>query len=251
MLETLIERSHRIKIFGRPYHPYFAATDGAILVSLSATYMLIHHLGGMSFPGFVAVFALMIALYRAFLLFKVHVLKIPSRSFLQDTVLFLLPAYALVSLAVGYPLRVAFDLTGLIFPIYGSLVRIGCFLGGCCYGMPWKKGVQYPNAIFKPVTGFRKFQPGANPGTPVIPTQLIESAGLALIGLGIFAALWNQVIPSGTAMPLFLFGYSVLRFTLDFFRRSSVRPRIGPFSEAQVFSIGVSLVSIAALRILQ
>lgn len=247
LLDVLVARAHRITIFGRPYHPYFVAADAASVVSLSAAFMLARRGNEIPFLGFAVIYAVVLVLYRGFIWFKARVLGIPSRSFLQDSVLFLLPAYAAGVLLAGYPLAVAFDLVAAIMPIFGGFARIGCFLGGCCYGQPWVHGVLYPAAIFKPVLGWRRFRPGPDPGTRVAPTQLVEAAGLFTIGAGIFAAEWSHWLPRGAGLPTFLLSYSVLRFFVDFFRRSSVRPRIGAFSEAQVVSLVVAAISIVIL----
>lgn len=249
-LDALVARAHRLAIGGRRYHPYFLATDVAVVVSLAAAFALIRRHGNISFLGFVAVYATMLALYRGFLWFKARVFGIQSRSFLQDSVLFLLPAYALVCRLAGYPLAFAFDLTAVILPIFGGFARIGCFLGGCCYGVPSAHGVLYPAHIFQPVDGCRRFRPGADPGTRVMPTQLIESAGLFVIGAAIFDAEWTGASPPGAGMPVFLLSYSALRFGVDFYRRSSARPRIGRFSEAQVFALIVAAVSVVLLVVL-
>ena len=219
-------------------------------VSLVAVFALIRRDGEISFTGFVAVFVAMLVLYRCLLSSgsgSPRLAFLSAAPFCRTRCSSCCHSYALVSIAAGYPLKLAFDLAGVVLPIYGGIVRIGCFLGGCCYGSPWQHGVRYPEAIFRPVEGYRTFRPGPDPGTRVMPTQLAESAGLLLVGLGIFVALWNASLPRGMAMPIFLLSYSVLRFFVDFFRRSSVRPRIGAFSEAQVFSLVVAALSIVVL----
>jgi prolipoprotein diacylglyceryltransferase len=47
--------------------------------------------------------------------------------------------------------------------------------------------------------------------------------------------------PTGKILPMYLAGYCAFRFIADFWRRSSVRPRIAGLSEAQVVSCGVLL----------
>jgi phosphatidylglycerol:prolipoprotein diacylglycerol transferase len=251
VLESLIERSHGMKLFGYAYHPYFIATDCALLGTFLTVFVLTRRFEGVSFLSWVGVFSFVLVSYAVFLKFKRSVLKMPSRSFLQDSVLFLLPLYVLISLSVGYPLRLALDILGVVFPVYGGIVRVGCFLGGCCYGIPWERGVLYPARIFEPVSGWRNFRPGANPQTRVMPVQLLESAGQFAIAALAFFFFWNQPAPRGMVLPLWLLCYCALRFTLDFVRRSSTRPRIGAFSEAQVYSIGVALISAVVLTLLK
>ena len=60
-----------------------------------------------------------------------------------------------------------FDLLAPSIAVAQGFGRIGCFLAGCCYGRPtdtfW--GVTFPEGSFAPA------------GVPLIPTQLISSAG--------------------------------------------------------------------------
>ncbi|MBI3319438.1 MAG: prolipoprotein diacylglyceryl transferase, partial [Candidatus Omnitrophica bacterium] len=67
-------------------------------------------------------------------------------------------------------------------PLGHAIGRIGCFLNGCCYGKPTTAwfGVQFPG----------------HPG-PVVPTQLIESAGLVVL----FAILWTLQTPARLRRP--------------------------------------------------
>jgi prolipoprotein diacylglyceryltransferase len=111
--------------------------------------------------------------------------------------------------------------------------------------------VRYPAQIFKTVTGWRNFRSGEDPRTPVIPTQLFEAAGQLGIASLMFWLFWNQSAPSGRILPLWLLCYGALRFGVDFFRLSSTRPRIGSFSEAQVYSIAVSLGAAVILTFLK
>lgn len=82
--------------------------------------------------------------------------------------------------------------------------RIGCFANGCCYGKPTSAwfGVQFP--------GFPQ---------PVVPTQLFESASLLVL----YLILRARQIPSvlrrpGTLFGLYLIGYGLIRWTLEFWR---------------------------------
>jgi phosphatidylglycerol:prolipoprotein diacylglycerol transferase len=91
-----------------------------------------------------------------------------------------------------------------------GITRIGCFLAGCCYGLPcdlpW--AVHFP--AFAPAT--RHF--GA---VGVHPSQLYSSlAGFALFGL----LLWweRRSERPGQTMGRFLLLYGVLRFAVDFTR---------------------------------
>ncbi len=85
-----------------------------------------------------------------------------------------------------------------------SLGRIGCFLNGCCYGIPtngnW--GVQ------------TRYAPGLRH-----PYQLYESAADFLLFLGLMR-LSKKTDTRGVVTLAYVFGYSLIRFSLEFFRDS-------------------------------
>lgn len=249
ILDRWILWAHQARIGKFKYHPYFMATDLAAVISLAISLLYCRKFPEFPFGVFVAEFVTMTLLYKGYLWLKAKVLGVRSRSFLQDTVLFLLPVYAGLNWLLGYPLAAAMDITGLMFPIYVGTVRVGCFLGGCCYGLPSRRGVLYPDSIFKTQTGCRSFRPGANPGQRVFPIQLVEAIGNGVLFLLLFTWAISQPTPSGLVLPGYLLGYSVLRFGLDFFRRSSARPRIGAFSEAQVFCAVTAVLSLTFILI--
>jgi len=99
----------------------------------------------------------------------------------------------LYALAVGLPLGV-------------SLARVGCFLGGCCYGrhsdLPW--AVNYPLRSFG-VT------------LPLHPVQLYESF-LLLVVFAMVYALRRRKRFDGQVMLTCLFLASWVRFGVEFFR---------------------------------
>lgn len=56
------------------------------------------------------------------------------------------------------------DLSALVAPMFHAFGRIGCFLGGCCYGIECDLGFVYENALVESANGVRRF-----------PVQLVES----------------------------------------------------------------------------
>jgi len=84
--------------------------------------------------------------------------------------------------------------------------RIGCFLGGCCYGKPTESflGVKYPeNALPYQI----------NPeivGMDLHPTQLYESFALLLI----YFVIRNK----SNKVSFYLILYGIVRFIIEFFR---------------------------------
>src|SRR5207247_5120259 len=98
---------------------------------------------GARLGSLVIVFAGFLAGYPMFLRAKRAVTGAASRSYLQDTLLFVLPYFALAARAASLPVAATIDLLGMVFPLYLAFTRIGCFLGGCCYGLPSPSGARY------------------------------------------------------------------------------------------------------------
>ncbi|MBQ7206976.1 MAG: prolipoprotein diacylglyceryl transferase [Lentisphaeria bacterium] len=119
-----------------------------------------------------------------------------------------------------------FDLFLPAFSLAQALGRIGCFCGGCCYGLPSAcLGVEFP-------PGSLPYQRYGN--TPLIPVQLIESVSLLAIFLILF-----QKVPFHKRAAWYLILMPAERFLLEFLRGDN-RGDIGGFhqlSPAQMLSV--------------
>lgn len=95
-----------------------------------------------------------------------------------------------------------------------SLGRIGCFLGGCCFGRPFDGAwsVVYTHAL----------APAAHPSISRHPTPLYEAAGLVLIALTL-ALVPPARVGSGGRAALGLALYCVLRMATELTRGDAVR----------------------------
>lgn len=94
-----------------------------------------------------------------------------------------------------------------------AIGRLGCFSAGCCYGsptdLPWGVIFTDPHSL-------------AIRGVPLHPTQLYESAA----EFGIFVFLLSMARHKkfeGEIFGLYLILYSIVRFTIEFFRGDKVR----------------------------
>lgn len=114
----------------------------------------------------------------------------------------------------------------IVFHICG---RVGCFLGGCCYGKVtdtiW--GVSF---IDNAAAGIFHY------GQKCYPTQLFEVTALLLI---LFI-----VLRSKNKFYTYLMMYSVSRFFIEFFRGDSRGAFIAFLSPAQIISIGIIVVCV-------
>lgn len=105
--------------------------------------------------------------------------------------------------------------------------RIGCFCAGCCYGREtdaWY-GVTFSHSAYAPN------------GVPLIPTQLISSAGdFAICGILLLFARKNP--RTGLVAALYMLLYGTGRFLVEFLR-DDYRGSVGVLSTSQFISIGI------------
>jgi len=109
-----------------------------------------------------------------------------------------------------------------------ALVRIGCFLEGCCYG---RVTSSWLGLVFPTVDSFSRY-----------PTQLFSSF-LNLILFLILIWLYPRRRFPGQVFIVYLIGYSVYRFIVEYFRESLIM--VGPISLGQVYTLGLLAAGIA------
>jgi phosphatidylglycerol:prolipoprotein diacylglycerol transferase len=119
-----------------------------------------------------------------------------------------------------------FCVTGL--PLGHAIGRIGCFLNGCCYGLPTTSflGIHYP------ANSDACLRYG---DVAVLPVQLFESA----INLVLYAVLlyaYPRRKKHGSVLALYLLTYPIARFLLEFLRGDERLHWIG-LNAAQVVSV--------------
>ena len=247
-LDYTVISGQNIYILGHHLHPYLLLLDiGTIAVFLFA-YLFTYLFEGVVFYKFILIFLFVYLIYeKVFLKLKLWFLHTQVRSYLQDGLVFLFPSYLFGSWAMGMSLAASADLLGLMLPLLFGFVRIGCFLGGCCFGIPWRYGVIYPENLFNDVKGCRRYASDPNPGCRVLPIQLIEAFVNFSLFILLFLRLYTTKELSGDTLPLYLGCYGIYRIISDMFRKVSVRPRRGPFSEAQIVSFFVVLASLIYL----
>jgi phosphatidylglycerol:prolipoprotein diacylglycerol transferase len=106
-----------------------------------------------------------------------------------------------------------------------ALGRVGCFFYGCCYGRPDDRfGILFPPE-----------SPAGMLGVKVLPIQLVESFCLFVLFLVLWAISSRKKF-DGQICSLYLILYSVLRFSLEFFRYDP-RGSFYGFSTSQVISV--------------
>jgi len=149
--------------------------------------------------------------------------------------------------AVRQPLPPFFDRVAVGVGLTFALVRTGCFLAGCDYGLPtglpW--GVRFPRGSLAALDHVRRgFVPRGARSLPVHPTQLYEAAVGLLGALAAGACLRRDQRRDGRAFATFLAIYAAGRFAIELVRGDRDRGTLLALSTAQWVSvaIGVGLV---------
>lgn len=128
------------------------------------------------------------------------------------------------------------DIAAPAIPFFHAFGRIGCFLGGCCYGIPWEGGITYTRALSPEANGVARF-----------PVQLLESALLFALFF-LLAALFRRGALRAKLLALYLAVYAVLRFLLEFLRGDAIRGVYFGLSTSQWISLAILLaLGVAAL----
>ncbi len=247
-LDAIVANANRLTLFRVHYKPYWIMSDAAALAALAYAWIFSRRFPNVSGLGLGLATLIALLVYKVVLEVKKALGKAAARSFLQDCLLVILPSFLVVSLLFKQPLSLAFAFIGTLIPLYGCLARIGCFLGGCCYGKPSNNGVLYSRTIFEAANhGCRRYSPSPNPGSRVFPIQLVEAAAQATLFALLVTLLWQFPGTAGSIFWLYLSLYAAVRFVLDFYRTTSARPRYWRFSEAQLVCVAIQTVSLGVL----
>ncbi len=143
-----------------------------------------------------------------------------------------------VAATVGAPVLPHLDATALGLGAFLVCGRIGCLLAGCCHGRPATPGIRYREEHM------RAGLPAFLVGVPLIPVQALEAAGVAaLVAVG--AALDLGGARDGTPLTVYVTGYAVLRFGLEWLRGDLQRPVWHGVTEAQWTSLALTALIVA------
>ena len=122
-----------------------------------------------------------------------------------------------------------------LIPFMHCFGRLGCFMAGCCYGIPYDGF----GAVVFPENSF------ALSGISLFPVQLVEAAGLMLISLVIFCLMlrknWYYTVET------YFISYAVLRFCLEKFRYDQARGFYASLSTSQWISIGLLVLAFVSI----
>lgn len=120
-------------------------------------------------------------------------------------------------------------------PLFHVFGRIGCLLGGCCYGFESTFGVHLPYSM------------NADPTKTYFPIQVVE-AFLNLLLFVFLLLISKKVTKKGAMFWIYGISYSVIRFIDEFFRGDKERGILFVLSTSQIISIIFFAVSVFMLR---
>jgi len=123
------------------------------------------------------------------------------------------------------------DIGGMVLPLAHAIGRMGCFLSGCCYGIPTNSwiGIKFPNGV-----------------CPVHPAQLYESIPL-FIAFIVFWIFRKRFVIPGTLYGTYAVFYGSMRFLIEFYRDDAYTFGALQLSPSQYISLAVVSAGILLL----
>lgn len=171
------------------------------------------------------------------------------------------------------------DLFALPVLLWLALVRVGCFLAGCCWGdldreyaavaaldpqlslqiltLPWLSGDGLPFPVSFPADSLAHQQhlalaligSGAEASLPVHPTQLYELV-LLLMLLYFLTRMEIQVRQDGILALIALGSYGILRFLIEFLRADNSLV-MGSLTFQQLICVALLLVCVSCIPVIK
>lgn len=122
--------------------------------------------------------------------------------------------------------RIVFDIWAACTPLFHFFGRIGCFMGGCCYGIECRFGfITFGNTIVPGINGVRRF-----------PVSLLEATCNLLIFAVIFCLFYKGIF-KGRLIYIYVLLYAPIRFITEFLRGDAIRGFFWGLSTSQWISI--------------
>lgn len=140
--------------------------------------------------------------------------------------------------ALGVPWAKTLDLAVPALAAGHAIGRVGCLLGGCCFGAAWEGPWS--------VTYTHPMAPAAHPSLPRHPTPIYEAGGLLLLAF-VFSLTPMRRIGDGARALSYVCAYALLRLTVELSRGDGIRGVFFGVSTSQWISIALLLGAAAGL----
>ena len=131
------------------------------------------------------------------------------------------------------------DILAVPIPLFHAIARIGCFLGGCCFGIEYEGplSVLYSNTVY-----------GHIEIVPRIPVQLFEAVFNVLLFVYLIYLLSSNNWQQKNILRRYMLIYSVGRFAIEYLRGDSSRGITWGISFSQLISV-IILICLAFFTI--
>lgn len=141
-----------------------------------------------------------------------------------------------------FPVLKGIDASGMVLPLGVFFGRMGCWLGGCCFGHQsehWS-AVSFPPYSPASEAQFRGglLSSPALDSLPVLPTQLFEALGCLAVSALCMFVLHPRKRFDGQVFCVSMAGYAVVRFFLEYLRADD-RGELFGLSTSQWISIAM------------
>jgi phosphatidylglycerol:prolipoprotein diacylglycerol transferase len=139
------------------------------------------------------------------------------------------------------PLRRLGDAVAAPMALAQAIGRLGCFMAGCCYGVPADPGNPF-GMVFSPISA-------AGGEIARVPTQLIQAANDFVIAI-ILTVLWRiRIRPPGSVFWIYVLLYSLSRAIIELWRGDDYRGLYfdGAVSTSQLISAATFTLAAAML----
>ena len=134
---------------------------------------------------------------------------------------------------IRMPVRPYLNIMCCTFPLMHAFGRIGCALGGCCYGIEYHGllAIQYTADHINPgisdhIADYPRF--------PVQPMEALLEFLLCFLLVQIYLRTQDRC----PVLPIYLFVYGIVRFLDEFLRGDTIRGLWGSFSTSQWIALG-------------
>jgi phosphatidylglycerol:prolipoprotein diacylglycerol transferase len=168
--------------------------------------------------------------HEAFLADPVAFLSFKEVGVMQGALIGAIAVVVLRARAKGWSVPLSLDVLAPSWAIGHGVLRVGCFLAGCCYGVPSSFGVRFPSdsAAYRSLLLHDPALLDGGTTVPLFPVQLLEAAFEVTVGLVALKVLRARRMPEGFVSLAWLTVYSAFRFGAEWLRADPERGT-GPF----------------------